>query len=99
MYPTLGDGERVVVDTMAYREAPPVVGDIVLARHPFVRDTWIIKRVVGVAEDDRYVLQGDNSLESSDSRSFGPVALRNILGRATHRADGSPLPSAPAGTE
>ena len=99
MYPTLGDGERVVVATSAYREASPVVGDIVLARHPFVRDMWMIKRIVGVAEDGRYVLHGDNALESSDSRSFGPVALRNILGRVTHRADGSSLPSAPAGRE
>lgn len=99
MYPALGDGERVVVDTTAYREALPAVGDVVLARHPFMRDTWMIKRVAGVADDGRYVLRGDNALESSDSRSFGPVALRSILGRAVHKADGSPLPPAPAGRE
>ena len=99
MYPTLRDGERVVVDTTACREAPPAVGDVVLARHPFMRDTWMIKRVVGVTDDGRYVLWGDNALESSDSRSFGPVAPRSILGRAVHKADGSPLPPAPAGRE
>ena len=82
MYPTLRDGERVVVDTTACREAPPAVGDVVLARHPFMRDMWMIKRVVGVADDGRYLLRGDNALESSDSRSFGPVAPRSILGRA-----------------
>ena len=80
MYPTLRDGERVVVDTTACREAPPAVGDVVLARHPFMRDMWMIKRVVGVADD-------------------GPVAPRSILGRAVHKADGSPLPPAPAGRE
>lgn len=99
MYPTLRDGERVVVDTTACRKAPPAVGDVVLARHPFMRDTWMIKRIVGVADDGRYVLRGDNALESSDSRSFGPVPLRNILGRAVHKVDGWPLSPAPAGRE
>ena len=99
MYPTLRDGERVVVDTTACREAPPAVGDVVLARHPFMRDMWMIKRVVGVADDGRYLLRGDNALESSDSRSFGPVAPRSILGRTVHKADGSPLPPAPAERE
>lgn len=99
MYPTLRDGERVVVDTTACRKAPPAVGDVVLARHPFMRDTWMIKRIVGVADDGRYVLQGDNPVESSDSRSFGPVPLRNILGRAVHKVDGWPLSPAPAGRE
>lgn len=99
MYPTLRDGERVVVDTTACREAPPAVGDVVLARHPFMRDMWMIKRVVGVADDGRYLLRGDNALESSDSRSFGPVPLRSIRGRVAHRAGGSPLPPAPVEKE
>ena len=99
MYPTLRDGERVVVDSTACRKAPPAVGDVVLARHPFMRDTWMIKRIVGVADDGLYVLQGDNPVESSDSRSFGPVPLRNILGRAVHKVDGWPLSPAPAGRE
>ena len=99
MYPTLGEGERVVVDMAPCGEEPPAVGDVVLARHPFMRDTLMIKRVVGVADDGRYILRGDNALESSDSRSFGPVPLRSILGRAARKADGSPLPPAPAGRE
>ena len=121
MYPTLRDGERVVVDTTACRKAPPAVGDVVLARHPFMRDTWMINRIVGGAAappltpcrrhrcsttrrvgapaHGRYVLQGDNPVESSDSRSFGPVPLRNILGRAVHKVDGWPLSPAPAGRE
>lgn len=59
----------------------------------------MIKRVVGVADDGRYLLWGDNALESSDSRSFGPVAPRSILGKVVYKADGSPLPPAPAGRE
>ncbi|WP_298777697.1 S26 family signal peptidase [uncultured Fretibacterium sp.] len=91
MYPTLRDGEPVVVDLSAYREEPPAVGDVVLAPHPFMRDVWMIKRVVGLVAGGRCVLQGDNAMESSDSRSFGPIPLRNVRGRATRKADGSPL--------
>mgnify|MGYP001686728995 CR=1 FL=1 len=55
MYPTLRDGEPVVVDLSAYREEPPAVGDVVLASHPFMRDVWMIKRVVGLVEEGRKV--------------------------------------------
>ncbi|MBK7878775.1 MAG: S26 family signal peptidase [Planctomycetes bacterium] len=33
---------------------------------------------------DQYFLLGDNSAHSSDSRTFGPVPLARIVGRATH---------------
>ena len=95
MYPTLRDGEPVVVDLTAYREEAPAVGDVVLARHPFMRDVWMIKRVVGLVAGGRCVLQGDNAMESSDSRSFGPIPLRKVRGRATRKADGSPLSPPP----
>ena len=95
MYPTLRDGEAVVVDRNAYRQEIPDVGDVVLASHPFMRGVWMIKRVVGLAGEDRCVLQGDNAMESSDSRSFGPIPLRSIRGRATRKADGSPLSPPP----
>ena len=95
MYPTLRDGEPVVVDLTAYREEAPAVGDVVLAPHPFMRDVWMIKRVVGLVAGGRCVLQGDNAVESSDSRSFGPIPLRNVRGRATRKADGSPLSPPP----
>lgn len=95
MYPTLRDGEPVVVDLTAYREEAPAVGDVVLAPHPFMRDVWMIKRVVGLVAGGRCVLQGDNAMESSDSRSFGPIPLRNVRGRATRKADGSPLSPPP----
>ncbi|RYG67786.1 S26 family signal peptidase [archaeon] len=36
-------------------------------------------------EKDMYWLAGDNPTNSLDSRSYGPVPQRRILGRVTHR--------------
>ncbi len=76
-----------MVDPRAYRKQPPRVGDIVIVRHPFRSDVKMVKRVTAVTENNRFHLQGDNpsSLESSDSRSFGPLPNSHILGRVTHR--------------
>ncbi len=83
MAPALRDGERVLVDPEAYRDVVPVPGDIVLAVHPFRPGVLLIKRVAHVTTDGRFFLLGDNRfpLESTDSRSFGPLRLERILGR------------------
>ena len=87
MHPTLAEGETVLVDTAVYQRHPPQIGDIVLAQHPFVPDNKMLKRITAVTENGRYFLQGDNpnSLESTDSRSFGPLHSTHILGKVTHR--------------
>jgi hypothetical protein len=40
----------------------------------------VIKRIESITDDKRYYLIGDNRLESSDSREFGPVSKSDILG-------------------
>ena len=87
MSPWLESGDEVLVDPGAYGRQGPRPGDVVVARHPGRRDLTLIKRVVRVAADGRYYLEGDNpdAERSSDSRSFGPVPLDHILGRVTSR--------------
>ena len=87
MSPTLESGDELIVDARAFRKRPPRVGDIVVARHPFRADVKVVKRVTAVTETNHFFLQGDNPspLESSDSRSFGPLPISHILGRVTHR--------------
>lgn len=80
MQPLLKPGDEVLIAP----GATPVPGDIVVARHPFRRDVRLIKRVQAVV-GDRYVLTGDNPAESTDSRTFGPVAAEQIIGRVTSR--------------
>ena len=85
MIPLLKPGDEILLNPRAYRLAPPQLGDIVLAQHPFQKDLQIVKRVTKILEDGHYYLEGDNPTESSDSHAFGPVRLDQILGQITSR--------------
>ena len=90
MRPTLEHGDRVLIDPDAYRDKPPSVGELVLARHPYRRDVEMVKRVGDLEEGDRLVLQGDNPKESTDSRVFGPLPRRLLRGRVVLRIPAGP---------
>jgi len=85
MLPDYADGDEVLVDPRAYRRSAPGVGDVVLAQHPLVADTLIVKRVERVDPDGRLFLVGTNPdrFASTDSRSYGTVAPSRVLGRVT----------------
>ncbi len=85
MRPLLEPGDEVLVDTNAYRQAKPKIGEIVLALHPEQENLEIIKRITEVFQDNRYFLKGDNLTSSTDSRSFGAVDLTSLRGRVTCR--------------
>jgi signal peptidase I len=48
MLPTIRPGDRLLVDSSAYRGRPPSVGDVVVIVDPEERTRWLIKRVAGV---------------------------------------------------
>lgn len=85
MIPELKAGDEVLVDTRAYREQPPRVGDVVVAHRPDRPDLTMIKRVSSVLVDGRVILLGDNPESSTDSRSFGPVSRDLIVGKVTSK--------------
>ncbi|MEO0947503.1 MAG: nickel-type superoxide dismutase maturation protease [Cyanobacteria bacterium J06641_5] len=85
MLPTLEPGEEVLVDLGAYRQSLPRVGDIVVATPQVRPGLRAIKRVGEVLPDGQIFLLGDNPAESTDSRVFGAVAPKEILGRVTCR--------------
>ena len=78
MHPTLKEGDLVLINPHAAR----AIGDIVVARHPFKKSINIIKRIAEILPGERYILLSDNLDESSDSRNFGAVAAKDILGKA-----------------
>jgi signal peptidase I len=86
MFPTYRDGEHILVDQDAYLHFPPEPDDIVLALHPFKKQTWMIKRVKFVDPDGRLFLIGDNRWESSDSRSYGTLHPERIKGKVLGKA-------------
>lgn len=88
MLPTLEPGDRLVV--VRARKVRP--GMLIALRDPRQQDLLVIKRATTVTNGHVTVL-GDNPSESTDSRSFGPVPLDNIIGRVIYRY----YPSARAG--
>ena len=79
--PGLAHGDRVVVDPCA----KPEKGDIVVAYHPYKKNVSIVKRIVDILPDGRYVLLGENLDESTDSRQFGTIAGKDIFGKVVAR--------------
>jgi signal peptidase I len=80
MEPTLMSGDRLLV----VRRPAPAVGDTVAVRDPSGTGRLLVKRVVRVV-DDQIVVVGDNPRWSTDSRAFGPVARRAVVGRVVYR--------------
>lgn len=95
MRPTLAPGQIVLVVPRLRRHAAPPRGSVVVVRDPRRQSRETIKRVAAVhgdvvAVDDArvvvppghvYVL-GDDRARSTDSRTFGPVPLDLVVGRA-----------------
>jgi signal peptidase I len=91
MEPAVRNGSVLIINRLAYGFRPPLVGAY-LCRWSLPDEGTVIvfytpagdlavKRCVKVLEDGRFIALGDNSLESYDSRSYGPVPFDNILGR------------------
>jgi len=83
MTPTLAPGDFVLVNTRAFKNKLPVVGDVVVARHPY-QARMIIKRVSDVTDHGVSVL-GDHRESSTDSRSFGQIDFSALIGQVTSR--------------
>jgi signal peptidase I len=91
MMPSIKPGTILVVVRLAYgfrlpwsgdyvlRWAGPKSGDVVVFSTPL--GDKAVKRCAGLSGDDFFIALGDNSRESFDSRTYGPVPLKNIIGR------------------
>jgi nickel-type superoxide dismutase maturation protease len=80
MQPALEPGDRLVA--LCWRL--PSVGDIVVLRHPETAGAWLVKRVREVAPDG-FDVRGDNVNVSQDSRAFGRVPARLVIGTVVYR--------------
>jgi signal peptidase I len=86
MEPAYHAGDRVLVYRWAYRRRVPAAGDAVVVRDPERPGHVLLKRVAsGPATPGAVFLTGDNAAESRDSRTFGRVPVRDVLGRAWFR--------------
>jgi signal peptidase I len=62
MLPTLQPGQRVAIDTLAYRQRLPRRGEIVAFRAPFNPSKTLIKRVIGLPGDVVSIVSGGTVL-------------------------------------
>ncbi len=96
MQPQVLRGDWVIVDKTAYKHTAPHKGDIIVFIYPDDRSKVYIKRIaalpgetVQLRDGNRFVVPhgnvyvlGDNSEKSQDSKDFGTIQLRDILGKA-----------------
>jgi signal peptidase I len=93
MTPALNNGSVLVINHLAYglrlpwngvyvcRWGIPKTGDVVVFFTPY--GELAVKRCRAIADDDsRFIALGDNGAQSYDSRSYGPVPVANIVGKA-----------------
>jgi nickel-type superoxide dismutase maturation protease len=80
MEPTLQRGDRLLV----VRRRRPRPGDLVAVRDPRDPRRLLVKRVTE-RTDDHVVVVGDNRGRSTDSRRFGPLHRRTVVGRVVYR--------------
>jgi signal peptidase I len=86
MEPAYRDGDRVLVNRYAYLRRAPAEGDVVVLRDPQRHGRHLLKRIAsppdGTDGSGRYFVLGDNAGDSRDSRRFGLIERRDIVGKA-----------------
>lgn len=82
MRPTFLPGQKVLVNKLSYIFLNPKKGDIVVLKSPEDK-RLVIKRISNV-ENGMYRVLGDNLKKSTDSRVFGPVSKRAIIGKVIY---------------
>lgn len=74
MYPTLNSGDYLLVNKFARKFS---AGDIVVFKH---REKFLVKRIEKISGDEFFVV-GDNDSASNDSRMFGMINKKAMIGK------------------
>lgn len=97
MDPTLHTGQVLLINRLAYMRSSPQVGDIVVVSFGNQGEITFVKRVEGIAGQlvagrlaplgqNQLFIEGDNRSFSTDSRSYGPITERQVLGKVLWQA-------------
>ena len=78
MLPFLQTGDRVLVSKFSKAK----LGDTVVLHNPQEdkRIKYLVKKITNIKNDQIYV-EGINKIESIDSKMFGWISIRNIIGK------------------
>lgn len=81
MEPTIYNGQTVLVSSMPFFFLKPKIGDIITFKK---NDGVFIKRITKV-QGKKYFVQGDNILDSIDSRKMGFINKKQIIGKVIYK--------------
>ena len=84
MEPAGREGDIVFVHFFSYLFSSPKIGDIVVVEYPS-KFSQLLKRIAKIKRSEKeweYWILGDNVLDSQDSRTFGWIQRKMILGKA-----------------
>lgn len=76
MCPSFKPGDTVLVNKFSYLLSRPRMGDVIVLK----RKKFIMKRIIKIDKNEFFV-EGDNKERSTDSRSFGWVNKKEIIGK------------------
>lgn len=80
MIPTFLSGESVLVSNVPYLFSKPKVGEILAFKK---NGEIFIKRIVKI-DNEKYFVKGDNKKDSLDSRGFGWIERKKIVGKVVY---------------
>jgi signal peptidase I len=91
MEPAIWPGSVLVINRLAYgfrlpwsrsyllRWSVPKAGEVLVFYTP--EGQAVVKRCAGFVRTGEFIALGDNSLQSYDSRSYGPVRVDSVIGK------------------
>lgn len=79
MSPTINNGQLIFVNKLAYLIARPQKHDIIALHDP--RDGKILIKRITKINRTKFFVQGDNKIASTDSRVFGWIEKKAIIGK------------------
>ena len=88
MLPNLHEGDAVLVNRLSYLLHEPKANNIVALKDPRDGKT-LIKRIVKIdsaKQNTEYFVLGDNPRESTDSRTFGWIKKKDIIGKVVYNS-------------
>jgi len=78
MIPLFYPGENVLVNKLTYFFQNPKIGDVIIIQNRIGKR--LIKRIEKISGEKIYVI-GENKAKSVDSRRFGPILKKEIIGK------------------
>ena len=76
MYPTLAEGDKVLVDRVSYRFVNPARYDIIIFPFTYQEDVYYIKRIIGLPGETVQIMNGKiyiNGQELDEPFAFEPI--------------------------